>query len=144
MWLYFDGRDNRRWTFSLEEVLLWIMYSYFSWKQWLEFKNILMDLFLTNRQDVNWWTEVVWITCGLLWCFYQLFGLSFWRHPFTTKDPLARKRWNDTFLQVWWRNKLNYILDGLRLWKFSFFFLVFIPLKTPPVKSWTSAHYHII
>ncbi len=21
--------------------------------------------------------------CGLLWCFYQLFGLSFWRHPFT-------------------------------------------------------------
>ncbi len=20
--------------------------------------------------------------CGLLWCFYQLFGLSFWRHPF--------------------------------------------------------------
>ncbi len=21
-------------------------------------------------------------TCGLLWCFYQLFGLSFWRHSF--------------------------------------------------------------
>ncbi len=21
-------------------------------------------------------------SCGLLWCFYQLFGLSFWRHPF--------------------------------------------------------------
>ncbi len=20
-------------------------------------------------------------SCGLLWCFYQLFGLSFWRHP---------------------------------------------------------------
>ncbi len=42
-----------------------------------------MDLFFTNTQilasqDVNWWTEVVWIT---LWCFYQLFGLSFWRHP---------------------------------------------------------------
>ncbi len=67
--------------------------------------------------------------CGLLWCFYQLFGLSFWRHPFTTKDPLARKRWNDTFLQVWWRNKLNYILDGLRLWKFSFFFLVIYSFK---------------
>ncbi len=29
-------------------------------------------------QDVNWWTGVVWISCGLLWCFYQLFGLSFW------------------------------------------------------------------
>ncbi len=29
-----------------------------------------------------------WITCGLLWCFYQLFGLSFWRHPFTAEHPL--------------------------------------------------------
>ncbi len=28
----------------------------------------------------------MWITWGLLWCFYQLFGLSFWRHPFTAED----------------------------------------------------------
>ncbi len=47
-------------------------------------QNVLkIDLFLTNMQilasqDINWWTGVVWITCGLLWCFYQLFGLSFW------------------------------------------------------------------
>ncbi len=46
--------------------------------QKFEVKNILtLDLFLTNwqllaSQDVNWWTGVVWITCGLLWCFYQL------------------------------------------------------------------------
>ncbi len=41
-------------------------------------KNIFMELFqLLSSQDVNWW-----ITCGILWCFYQLFGLSFWRHPF--------------------------------------------------------------
>ncbi len=26
--------------------------------------------------------------CGLLWCFYQLFGLSFWRHPFTAEDVM--------------------------------------------------------
>ncbi len=26
--------------------------------------------------------------CGLLWCFYQLFGLLFWRHPFTAEHPL--------------------------------------------------------
>ncbi len=50
-----------------------------------------MHLFLTvtqllASQDVNWWTGVVLITCGLLWCFYQLFGLSFWRHPFTAED----------------------------------------------------------
>ncbi len=29
--------------------------------------------------------------CELLWCFYQLFGLSFWRHPFTAKDPLVSR-----------------------------------------------------
>ncbi len=56
-----------------------------------------MNLFLLSSPDVNWWTGVVWITCGLLWCFYQLFGLSFWRHP------LLRQWWNDTFLQIWWR-----------------------------------------
>ncbi len=26
--------------------------------------------------------------CVLLWCFYQLFGLSFWRHPFTAEHSL--------------------------------------------------------
>ncbi len=40
------------------------------------------------------------IICGLLWCFYQLFGLSFWRHPFTAEDPLVSKWWNVTFLQI--------------------------------------------
>ncbi len=31
--------------------------------------------------------------------FYQLFGLSFWRHPFTAEDPLVSKWCNATFLQ---------------------------------------------
>ncbi len=50
---------------------------------WFEVKNILMiDLFPTHMQllasqDINRWTGVVWITCGLLGCFYQMFGLSF-------------------------------------------------------------------
>ncbi len=26
----------------------------------------------------------MWISWGLLWCFYQLFVLSFWRHPLVT------------------------------------------------------------
>ncbi len=38
--------------------------------------------------------------CGLLWCFYQLFGLSFWRHPFTAEDPLPSKWCNAKFLQI--------------------------------------------
>ncbi len=53
--------------------------------------------------------------CGLLWCFYQLFGLSFWRHPFTAEHPLLRHWCRDTFQQTWWRNKLILILDGLRV-----------------------------
>ncbi len=44
------------------------------------------------------WSGV--ITCGLLWCFYQLFGLSFWRHPFTAEDPLVSKWCNAEFLQL--------------------------------------------
>ncbi len=41
---------------------------------------LMMDLFLISTQLFNWqdatcWTGVVWFTCGLLWCFYQLFGL---------------------------------------------------------------------
>ncbi len=76
----------------------------------------MLDLFqLLSSQDVNWWTGVVWITCGLLWCFYQLFGLSFWRHPFTAEHPLMRHWCSDTFLQIWWRNKLILILDDLRV-----------------------------
>ncbi len=45
--------------------------------------------------------------------------LSFWRHPFTAEHPLLRHWRRDKFLQIWWRNKLLYILDGLRLSTFS-------------------------
>ncbi len=65
---------------------------------------------------MNWWTFLTdglkW--CGLLWCFYQLFGLSFWRHPFTAEHPLLRQWDTDEVLQIWWRKKLIYISDGLR------------------------------
>ncbi len=35
-----------------------------------------------------------------LWCFYQLFELSFWRHPFTAEDPFMIKWCNDKWLQI--------------------------------------------
>ncbi len=38
--------------------------------------------------------------CWLLWCFYQLFGLSFWRHPFTAEHALVSEWCNATFLQI--------------------------------------------
>ncbi len=51
-----------------------------------------------NISLITRWTGVVWITCGLLWCFHQLFGLSFWRHPFTAEHPLVSKYHNTKFL----------------------------------------------
>ncbi len=42
--------------------------------------------------------DYLWII--LFWCFCQLFGLSFWRHPFTAEDPLVSKWCNATFLQI--------------------------------------------
>ncbi len=105
--------DSDEMTYSLEKTMLCIEDSYFSWKQWFEVKNILMmNLLLTNTQilasqDVNWWTGVVWITCGLLWCFYQLFGLSFWRHPFTAEDLLLSKWCNATFFQICFHAETN-------------------------------------
>ncbi len=65
-----------------------MMEIYCSQNQQFQVKNALMVLFLTNSQiftyqDVNRWTVVVWMSCRLLWFFYQLFGLSFWRHPFS-------------------------------------------------------------
>ncbi len=72
---------------------------------------------LITSQNVNWWTGVVWITCGLLWCFYQLFGLSFWRHPFTTEDLLVSKWRNATFLQIWSDEETNStIRQNSRFW----------------------------
>ncbi len=70
-----------------------------------------MQLFAS--QVVNWLTGVMWITCGSLWCFYQLIGLSFWRHPFTAEDPLVRKWCNAKFLQICSDKENKLILDDL-------------------------------
>ncbi len=75
----------------------------FTWKQRFEVKSVSM-MMLTD--GLEW--------CGLLWCVYQLFGLSFWRHPFTTDDPLVSKWCNATLLQIWWRNKLIYVFERLK------------------------------
>ncbi len=49
--------------------------------------------------------------------FNQLFGLSFWRHPFTAEHTLVSKWCNNTFLEIWWR---IYILDGMSVSNFTF------------------------
>ncbi len=107
--------DSDKMTFSTEKAKLWTEDSLFlAGSSGLKLKplNWSMDLFVSNTQlftsqDINWWTEVVWITCVLLWCFYQLFELSFWQHPFTAEDPLVSKWCKATFLQIWYHAKTN-------------------------------------
>ncbi len=60
----------------------------------------MTDLFLTNMtfflfhkmliDGLEWWVLHV-DYCD------QLFGLSFWRHPFTAEDPLVSKWYNANF-----------------------------------------------
>ncbi len=80
---------------------------------------------LTNKkictsQGINWRTGVVWITCGLLCCFYQLFGLSFWRHPFTAEDPLVNKWCNAKFLQICSEKETNSSTSWMARWWVNF------------------------
>ncbi len=53
-------------------------------------KLFVWNMMLTDR--LEW--------CGLFWCFYHPFGLSFWRHPFTADDPLMSRWCNAKFLQI--------------------------------------------
>ncbi len=72
-------------TYSLEEALLYLKYlnGGFGFYKHTAFH-------FTRCCLMNW--------SGLLWCFYyQLFGLSFWRHPFTAEHPLLSKWCNATF-----------------------------------------------
>ncbi len=112
--------DNREWTL----VFYWRKRYYGLWThnlarsddlklKWLN--GFVSYIQIVTSEDVNWCTGVVWITCGLLWCFYQLFGLSFWRHPFTAGDSLVSEWCNAKFIRFWWRNKVIYILYGLRV-----------------------------
>ncbi len=59
---------------------------------------------------------VVWVTWGLLWCFYQLFGLSFWRHPFTAEHPLVNIEISSNLFG--WESNSS-ASDGLRVRKCS-------------------------
>ncbi len=80
-------------SYMLHTTNIFSLFYYWSWTCILAI-CWRMDLFLKKpisfSQDINWWTGVEWFTCELLWCFYQLFGLSFWRHPFTAEDPLVK------------------------------------------------------
>ncbi len=56
-----------------------------------------------------------------LWCFYQL--LSFWRHPFTSEDPLVSKWCDAKCLQFCSNEETNSILNGRRVSTANFHFV---------------------
>ncbi len=65
--------------------------------------------------------------CGLLVMFLSTL---FWRH-ITAEHPLLRHWCSDTFLQIWWRNKLILIMDGLKVSTFSAFCPSFFAWASP-------------
>ncbi len=73
---------------------------YCIWKQWFTVKTLCICFLQKHRFSLHKTLTDGLEWCGLLWCFYQLFGLSFWRHPFTPEDPLVSKWCNATFLQI--------------------------------------------
>ncbi len=81
-----------------------------------------MDLFLTNMQrlssqDINWWTEVVWITCGLLWC---CDGSAVWTLILTAPIQCRGSIGEQVTKSVPIKKQLIYILDDLRVSNFFF------------------------
>ncbi len=91
--IYTDQKQKRSITVLIKFISVDFMWEgdffFLHWKSsyyWL-WIMALMDLFMINTQlfisqDMNCLTGVIWITCGLLWCFYQLFELSFWLQSF--------------------------------------------------------------
>ncbi len=78
-------------------------------------------------------------SCGLLWCFYQLFGLSFWWHPFTAEDPLVSKWCTAKFLQICSDEKTNSFTSWMT-WGWVCFQQFFIFGWTFPLSKYVDPH----
>ncbi len=93
-------KDNRTWTFHWRKCYYGLWTCIFARSEGLKLHALKIDLFWTCSFSLHKTLTDRLKRCGLLWCFYQLFGLSFWRHPFTAEDPLVSKWCNAAFLQI--------------------------------------------
>ncbi len=97
-------------------------------KQWVEKKNVLLIDIICCLHTHRFSLQTTLIDglefCGLLWvwCFNQLFELSFWRHPFTVEDPLVSKWCNATFVQICSYEETNSSTSGWHDGEFIFIF----------------------
>ncbi len=82
-------------------ALLWIMTRILARSDGLKLKHLIDGFVYYKSRNFTRHYLMDLEFCGLLRCFYQPFGLSFWRHPFTAEDPLVSKRCNATFLYFW-------------------------------------------
>ncbi len=71
----FDVRGHQRMDFFIMVKLIFWPKTITRFKVKKHLGLFLTNMQLFTSQYVNWWAGVVWFTCGLLWCFYQLFGL---------------------------------------------------------------------
>ncbi len=58
--------------------------------------------------------------CELLVDYCELFGFSFWRHPFTAEDPLASKLYNAKILKICSDEETNLYTSWLVWWLINF------------------------
>ncbi len=102
--------------YNMEKVLWKSMGPEADWKNCFSLLKTLTD-------GVEW--------CGLLWCFYQLFGLLFWRHPFTADEHCWT---SDVMLHFskWFVEETNYLHLG---WPEDEGIFIFILDKTIPLSS---------
>ncbi len=137
MWVDFDVRGQHWMNFFTGGSVI-MDYEFcqkwqFKVKRWIYFLQTCSFSLLKMLTDGLEW-------CGLLWCFYQLFGLSFWRHPFTAEHPLESKWWNATFLQIQNKETNSLLIYRVckknkknthktqhrnRMWIYVFLFLIF-------------------
>ncbi len=109
----------------------------------------MLDLFqLLSCQDVNWWTGVVWITCGLLWCFYPT-----WSHDnsyvFYVKCGSIKRTFTYVFTGTKTYNtdvfsaskRINtYVFSAFKRWKLTYW----LHLKMNPYEYWNCGNNFII
>ncbi len=85
-------------------------------------------------------TQITMEYCGRNMHYDLLQWMGAVRMRVQTEDPLVSKWCNATFLQIWWRNKLIFVLDGLRASTFS------VNYSSKAFRShrvWTAVQWHI-
>ncbi len=74
------GKFSQKWKFAENVLTLRSSKMQMSFYSWTE-----LEKFSITSLAHQWMLCSEWVPSE--WCCYQLFGLSFWRHPFTAEDP---------------------------------------------------------